>query len=370
MVEHGTKPNILYVDPNAADKGHLLGDDLFLAECLQPLASELFIITSRESAENLKRNLEVEVREYKFIIKNPRYPRFWLLCNAIFLPSSEFSHIVFQSFEEVSTLLFMLLHPLKRVHLIVTSNLRPDRRKRHPILGRLFLKAVFGRVTSIFVHCQHEIETIKKLCPEIDPRKLFIKPFHQIGYPRVCLSLQEKKRIILFVGPDQSHKKIDNVIQLIKYDVEKLFTYVFCSMRDSLESHVQNYLEKQSNVKVLYGYLDNNKYYKLISEATFIILTHDHDFEGALSGIFCDAIASGTPVIARDMAPHNEFFQRFGDMGYLVDYLNPNWCDKVLNNDIERRYEEFQSNMVVCRASCSMNAIRDVFRLALCRSNS
>lgn len=365
MAAHGTKPNILYVDPNAADKGHLLSDDRFLAECIKPLANEFLVITSRESARNLDRYLEVEVRACRFNLKNARCPRFWLICNAVILPSSGFSHIVFQSFEEISTLLFMLLHPHKRVHLIVTNNLRPDRRKRHPLLWRFFLKAVIGRAASIFVHCQHEIETIKKLCPEIAPHKLYIKPFHQIGYHRVCLSLQEKKRTILFVGPDQSHKKIDNVIQLIKNDVEKKFNYVFCSMREPLELQMQNFLEKQSNVKVLLGYLDNDEYYKLISEATFIILTHDNDFEGALSGIFCDAIASGTPVIARDMAPHNEFFNRFGPMGFLVDYNEPEWYNQVLSIDLAANYRAFQNNMAVCRSWCSMESIRGVFQKAL-----
>jgi glycosyltransferase involved in cell wall biosynthesis len=365
MDENRIKPNILYVDPNAADKGHLLSDDLFLAECLKPLANELLVVTSVKSVENLRQKLSVKVRENKCDLANARYPRLCLLRNSLSLPGSRFSDIVFQSFEEVSTLLFMILHPHKRIHLIVTNNLRPDRLKRHPILGRFFLKKVFHRAASIIVHCQHEIETIKKICSGIETDKLFIKPFHQTGYSRNRMTFKEKKRMILFIGPDQPHKRIDNVIQLIKSDVGGKYSYCLCKIQKPLAPHVQNILEEQSNVKVLHGYLDNDEYYRLISEATFIILTHDRDFEGALSGIFCDAIASGTPVIARNMAPHNEFFDHFGDMGYLVDFSVPHWFNDVLNYDVEKRYEEFQNNMAACRAFCSRESIREVFQKIL-----
>ena len=47
------------------------------------------------------------------------------------------------------------------------------------------------------------------------------------------------------------------------------------------------------NVTVKYGYLPKEEYVYVFSRAVLVILTHDWDFEGALSGVFCDAISMG-----------------------------------------------------------------------------
>ena len=359
------KPDVLLIDPLAEGKSHLIDDDLFLAECISSLADDFLVVTSPASVENLRRHIEVNTRATKWHKLSRRFVRLRLLLILLTLPCARFSHIIFQSFEEVSTLLFMLLHPRKRIHLIVTNNLRPDRLKRHPILGRFFLRETMKRAASVIVHCQYEQDKIRTILPDNNPAKIFIKPFHQMAFPRVQRTWDEKSRMILFVGPEQSHKKIEPICDLIKSDNAHRYRYVLCSMRDNMQSETRVFFEQQENVELMFGYTNMDVYFKLFSEANLVILTHDNNFEGTLSGIFCDAIASGTPIIARDMAPHSEFFQRFGDMGYLVDYTDPNWCDKVLNSDIERRYEEFQSNMAICRASCSIESIREVFDDAL-----
>jgi len=209
------------------------------------------------------------------------------------------------------------------------------------------------------------LDKIRDLVPDIEPGKLFIKPFHQVAFHREILSWQEKKRTILFMGPESSHKKLQPVIDLIKCDKERRFRYLFCAMHENLDAKTRVFLDAQDNVELSYGYVEDEKYYSLFSEVSFIILTHNLDFEGALSGIFCDAIASGTPIIARDMAPHNEFFNRFGPMGILVNYEAPEWCKHVLNHNSLNKYEEFQHNMAKCRDSCNMEAIRGVFRVVL-----
>lgn len=359
------KPNVLLIDPLAEGISHLLDDDLFLAECISELADDFLFVTSPASVANIKCHVDIKTRVTKLHKLSRRFIRLRLMLTVLTLPCSKFSHIIFQSFEEVSTLLFMLLHPNKRIHLIVTNNLRPDRLKRHPIVGRFFLRETMKRATSVIVHCQYEQDRIKTILPDIDSAKIFIKPFHQMAFSRVQRTWPEKSRMILFVGPEKSHKKIEPVCNLIRSDTDHRYRYVLCSMRDNMAAETKVFLEQQENVEILFGYTKKDVYFNMFSDASLVILTHDNNFEGTLSGIFCDAIASGTPVIARDMAPHNEFFQRFGDMGYLVDYADPNWCKKVLSDDVKRKYEEFQNNMVACRANCSMAEIQYVFKLAL-----
>lgn len=364
--EEADKPSVLLVDPFAAGRGHHLDDDRFLAECIAPLAGEFLVVTSPASAANVRSDLKVRTREIEAFDNGARLPRLRLLRLALALPCSQFRHVVYQSFEELSTLLFMALHPGKRVHLIVTNNLRPDRLKRHSILGGLILRAVFRLAASAIVHCQHEADRMMELVPGIDPGKVFVKPFHQIGVRRARLSWQQKTATILFLGPERPHKRIDPVVDLIKRDKDRRYRYVFCAMRD-MAPDTRAFLEAQENVELSFGYVSDDEYYRLFSKAALVILTHDEDFEGALSGAFCDAIASGTAVVVRDMPPHDEFFQRFGPMGFLVDYADPEWCDPVLNGDLATRYEEFQRNMAACGDSCGMEANRAIFRTALHR---
>ena len=360
--------SVLYVDPfSGDDHNHLYDDDLFLSECIAPLTREFLVATSFASGANLRRQLNVETCETPRLNSKTLLQRFRLLRLFLSLPCSRFQHVVFQSFEELSVLFFMFCYPSKRVHLIVTNNLRPDRFKRHPMIGPFFLCAVFRNAASVIVHSSYEVNKVKEIAPSIDSSKVFVKPFHQFGFNRVQLSWQEKSRTILFLGPACVHKKVEPVIDLINGDKERRFRYVFCSMRESMAPQTRAFLEAQNNVGLSFGYTVADEYYRLFSEAALIILTHDKDFEGTLSGAFCDAIASGTPVIARDMAPHNEFFERFGPMGFLVDYDIPEWYKHVLGADFGIIYNVFQQNMAACRASCTMEANREMFREILAR---
>jgi glycosyltransferase involved in cell wall biosynthesis len=365
MITVRNKHRVLLIDPTASDRGHHLEDDLFLTECIAPLTSDFEIVTSPVSVANLTRKLHVKAREIKAFNARALFPRLRLLRVMLSLRCSRFGQIVFQSFEEISTLLFMLLHSRKRVHLIVTNNLRPDRVKRHPILGPLLLRAVFQRAATVVVGCQYSVDNVKAIAPDIDPGKILVLAYHKIGQDRVRLSSHEKKPVILFVGPERAHKQVKPVIDLIKKDRERRYRYVFCSMDDAISEQDRSFLQAQENVELGFGYMADEKYYRLYSEAMLILMTHDTDFEGTLSGVFCDAVASGTPVIARDMAPHSEFFERFGPMGFLVDYADPGWCRDFLGANLQEVYPQFQKNMERCREASSMEAIREQFRKML-----
>lgn len=357
--------DILIVDPLAEDRYHLIEDDLFLATCLTPLARRFLIATSTTSAANI-RSLGIAALSTHAGFPSRRFIRLQLVRNILSLTKLPHNDVIFQSFEEVSTLVFMLLNPSKRVHLIVTNNLRPDRIRRHPWLGRLLLQAVIKRATSIIVHCEHEVARIRELAPGVDKRKVFVKPFHQISQPREILPLEKKGCDVLFLGPEQPHKSVGPMIQLMNADASDQFRYVFCSMAH--EGQTNPVLPGGQNVEVMRGYTEPAEYYRRFSGARVVLLTHDANFEGALSGAFCDAIASGTPVVARRMAPHDEFFARFGPMGFLVDYDTPEWYAPLLNGTLSERYNEFQQNMAACRAACNGEAIREVFRTLLHRS--
>lgn len=362
--------SVLLVDPLAGDRGHLLDDDLFLAECLQPLAEELLVATSPTSVSNLQQHLKVAVHRFQSDVNQTRWPRGRLLRLIRALPCAEFEHVVFQSFEEVSTLLFMLLHPQKHVHLIVTNNLRPDRLQRHPLLGKWLLRQVFLRAASIIVHSRHEVVRIQELVEGIDPQKIVIKPFHKFAqHTKQEVVEKPSPPRVLYLGPELAHKTIQPLLELIRRDTEKRFCYQFCAMRE-VPKQLEQLAKESGNVEIGKQYLSDEQYYRLFREAALVMMTHDEKYEGLLSGAFCDAVASGTPVISRPLAPITEYFEDFGPLGYLVDFQSPGWCDQILAADLNRDSPRFASNMVALRKSCEMPAVRAVFSKLLGRASA
>jgi hypothetical protein len=122
------------------------------------------------------------------------------------------------------------------------------------------------------------------------------------------------------------------------------------------------------NVEVRQSYLSQSEYQSLFDHASWVVMTHDHTFEGRLSGVFQDAIAAGTPVIAQRMSPHTDFFDQASPFGLLVNFKDPNWFAPILAlKGSHPNGEAYQAAMTQVRAHCGEAAIRDVFRQALSR---
>lgn len=356
--------NILVVNPLARDRDHLIDDDLFLSECLPPLATTFEIRSSPASIANIKKTLNVRaIPLWEFKGLN-RLPRLQMLGKLATLPCTGYADIVFPAFEEISTLFFMLLHPRKRVHLIFHNNISPERMDRHPLLWTLLMKKIALRATSLLVPSKFQADCLKSICPQIDSAKIFFRPLNQMGASRYRPALTARSNIIFFMGSPLSSKPTKPLIELIKKDKDRRYKYILRRM-DYLDAETRVFLESQSNVDLASGYLEPDDYYRHLSEASWVLLTHNLLFQGKLSGIFCDAVASGTPIIARDMSPHDEFFERFGNMGVLVDFEDPRWCDGFLTTDFSLQLDTFQRNMAAGRESCSMEAIRNIFHMAL-----
>ncbi len=363
------KPSILIADVLAGDQGHLVDDDLFLAECLMPLAEKLEIRSSAASAANMTRRLNVKavpLREFAILRFSPR---FQITLKLLTLPCSRYQDIVLPAFELISVLLFMLCHPRKRVHLIFHNNLAPAKKKRRAFLWTFLMRLAVARAASLLVPSGYQVDYLASIYPKIDLSKVHLRPLNQMGASRFRPPLSDRSRIVLFMGPRavDGSKPLEPLIDLIKRDTTHRYKYVLRRM-ETFDAETRAFLAGQPNVDLGSGYVETDEYYRLLSNASWVILTHNLLFEGKLSGVFCDAIAAGTPVIARDMPPHDECFDRFGDMGVLVDFADPAWCDRFLATDFSPRHEAFISNMAACRESCSMEAIRSVFRAALSRA--
>jgi len=356
---------VLLVDPLALEeRGHLIDDDLFLTSCLLTLTPHVKVLTSETSAANINsKHMGVAngLKSFGFLGKIGRLRS---VLRVVSIRTSGCTDVVFQSFEEAQAIVFILLHPRTRVHLIVTNNLALERSNRHPVIWRRLIRMALQRASSVIVHSEYEVCVVKDVCPVFNESRIFIKPFHQVAAKRDRPEWLERSNTILFLGPILERKPIEPVIDMIKHDSEQRFRYVLRRV-DELDADQRRFLESQPNVDISSGYISDAEYYDLFSSSTLVLKTHNRLFEGKLSGPFCDAIASNTPVIATDMSPHNEYFKKFGPMGFLVDYSDPDWADEIINSDLTTLYDEFQGNMAVCREAASIEANSLVFRSML-----
>ena len=352
-----------YVVGGVDEISHLIDDDLFLSECLAGLDSEIEIKTSAGSAGNVSSNLGVRATALRSLGWLGFLPRLQKIVRLLAVrPGRDVTDIVFTVFEELPTLLFMLLHPRKRVHLIFHNNLSLERKQRHPRLNPMLIKAVAKRASSLMVSSEHQEDLLISLSPDVQDSKIVFKPHHMLGYSRTRLPLAERSNRLLYLGPVSVRKPVEPVIDLIKADVDGKFRYVMKNMVGITDEQRQ-FLEDHPNVDFSTEFLDDDAFYEAIGTAALLISTHNQLFEGKLSGPISDAIASGTPVIANRMSPHDEMFEQFGDMGYLVDYADPRWAGRLLSVDYQTDFDTFERHMVLCRENSSMENIREIFRV-------
>lgn len=172
--------------------------------------------------------------------------------------------------------------------------------------------------------------------------------------------------MILYVGPTSPYKPLQPMVDLIEADAACKYHYHFCCMDTGTETGaILARVSGRGNVTIQYGYLADEDYYGTIASAHWVILPHDRSFEGRSSGVFCDAVATGTPILSRDIAPQSDYFSQFGPMGLLVDFERAGWTSEVLGFDLRSAYPEFASAMERVREDGSIESIRRSFAHAI-----
>lgn len=373
-MDNRTQINLLVIDPFAnEDYGHLLDDDLFWATHLANKVDKFGIRSSSASIAHILKVLKLSKTSmidakpllgYKFQ-KLPERVR--LILMALFIRTGGYSDILFQSFEEISTLIFILLRPNKRVHLIITNNLSLDRFEHRPIYIKILLKSVFHRAKTLFVHSQFEVDLLTKKL-KTDPTKIKIKPFHQFAISWPKKSFAKDSGWILHIGAIRISRPIEPFLDLIRADYEKKNNYVIAGIADS-DLHLLQDISSQDNVSIFSGFLSKHDYNKLISEAKLIILTHNHFSEGKLSGLFCDAVASGTPIVSAPIAPITDYFKNFGKLGILVDYKQNEWWKSILYEPWQLDLLQYQKTIDRIKEFSTADNIINLVLRAICRPN-
>jgi glycosyltransferase involved in cell wall biosynthesis len=211
------------------------------------------------------------------------------------------------------------------------------------------------KINKLFIHTQYEMNIVINMLPSHKDNTCIIKPFHQISIKRKFVPLNQRKNIIVFLGRFTKERGIENFIKFINFDISKKFEYIIASNTININKLIPN-----NKIKVIHQYLEYNEYIEIISKSLFVIIPFTKEIEGRLSGIFCDAISCGTPIIASNIEPYVEFFIKYGPMGYLINFNNKEDIVNFFNDNYLGKWDVFQKSLEKARKSHNPEIIKEI----------
>lgn len=265
----------------------------------------------------------------------------WQLSGTIAVASG--ASVVFFGYSETLVTAFLVRHALAdfRLTLVATNNFSARRVRLYGRWLRVFLRLVRPKLERLVVHTDHELSLIERL-DRASRVRAFAKR-HHLMLPGEVSSFAADRPVIAFFGPLKPEKPIEPLAALIAADVAGRFEYRVYGVTEAEGQRLQSGAPPQVRVLIHSGRLSNEAYSKAVASASIVLLTHNRDFEGKLSGNLCDCIAHQVPFLGSIIEPHLEYLRRFGQIGYAVDMTNGLWAQEFLrfftNEDLLLRRE-------------------------------
>lgn len=353
--------NLLIIDPLAESNGHLLEDDLFWVQALSNRMDRFQLVSSKESVERIACNyLNANVLPHSrlgdlFLRSTNSYHLKYLA--RMTKNVHGFDNVLLQSFHELSALWFSILNPKANLYLIVTNNLTGAgvNTPRRQALQRI----LFKRASGIFVGSRFEQDLIATQFPEVPQERVHKMRYHKIGVGRKIVPLSERRREIAFLGAATEERGCDTFINWAALDCNGNYSYKIYGKVNLNSTQRDRIASLYPRIQVIDHYLSDDDYHEVIAKAMFIALPFRKSLEGRLSGVLCDAISHGTPVIASYMEPHIDMFESYGDFGFLVSSDSDKGINEILKSKIEPVWEVFQLAMSKARSDNSLDSIAD-----------
>jgi hypothetical protein len=336
---------LVVVDTLAESSGHLLYDDWFMANHLGAAFQEVLLVSSPSSiAYSRARELHNAILYRAAFLHGKsasRWPyRIKTIARALGVRAKSSDTVLFQSFEEVSAYLFTLLHPQVDVHLVITNNLGNIAGKR---LKLKLLSRLLPRASGIYVHCTYEKELIGRLLPKVSQNRIHVVGFQKYGIQRNVAPRESREDIISYLGGGRTDQGIEALVALYEGDQLAGFTLnvsTYAAAAPGVKS-----IKDRPDVKINTSFLSDDAFIEEFDRSAYVVLPYDKAYEGKTSGILCDAITTGTPIIAPNFAPFSSLFEEYGAFGFLVDFETGQGFPSHADLTDEVAYRTFQINM-------------------------
>ena len=349
--------SITICDTLAEDSGHLLEDDEFYVKSFLSCSEIVDLYSSSVSCKFIDQTIHANETFVCHSLKRNNYSllphTIKILLRLMELPrkSSVFFLI---GFHEVATALFLFLRMLRAelFILVSTNNVSNVRRSK---IKRQLLSFILKRIKVLVVHSEWEKRFFSKLYPESRCK------IHRINYHRAGANTKNKTGTrtidIGYLGGPRAEQGFDVLQQWIHSPNLADLSFLL-RLRKEQQALLSLPTKASDRLTVLHGSYVDTSYMNLYYRCRYILLPYTRDYIGKLSGIFCDAIATSTPVIAPRIPPFTEYFKQYGPLGVLFDFTSspdPAICEVIKS---QSNYIFFQSNLVKAKAAHSRTRIQ------------
>ena len=337
---------INYTSNNQFFQSHEYVDFLFWENYFKNKSNFIFNVFCPEN--NVKK--ETNYTTFKPSRKNNIISTFFKLLK---IPKSDL--YIFQSYYELHALLWLIATkiPFKNnnIYFVATNNISAKRMSYKLLKFFYFIFKIYK--VKIFIGSSSE----KLLLESIFSKKnIIIKKYHfwaevlGISEPKI-----KKSEVLFYPGPSKIDKPVNYFKSLSNYSKKNnnkfndLNHILFNITSSELSLTNQKYVEKSK--------LSFKDLAKQLSSSKYIFLPHNFNFEGKFSGNFIDAIYFEVIIISNSINPVLEYFDDYGKLGIIINYDDPGWEIKLLDQFNNLNPKEIIANIKKVKKDHSLKSI-------------
>lgn len=311
--------------------GHSLLDDVFYFEYLLNREEPFRFYAPPLSAQRLEARFP-KAKDHIIVVEPYQASGWGHLRFARQLKLEAGAKVIFFGYLERLVLVWYLLNMWRpfSLRLVATNNIAAGRVDAYRAQLKFFFSAIRGKLKRIVLHTEHEVRLLVRLNEGLG-EIAYVKKHHLMApIWRRPTELSGGKITISFFGPPKHDKPIDPFLHLIASDNSGRFRY---TIHNQLEADIlarMRLVRLPDHVSVIEGWRSYEAHLENCEASDIIFMTHTRAFEGKLSGNLCDCVALGIPYIGSAMEPMLSLHRKYGALGYLSDFDQPRWAEKLL----------------------------------------
>jgi glycosyltransferase involved in cell wall biosynthesis len=193
------------------------------------------------------------------------------------------------------------------------------------------------------------VNKISNAFPSIPRGRIHHVPFYQAGVMRPVRPLRNRESRISYLGQPRTGKGLDAFLRFAVANLDSPFSFGLYGAVELTPSQKDVVRTLGSRLEIVADYLTDEEYFRRMDSAMFLILPYAREYDGKLSGVFADAISTGTPVLAARFDPFTSYFREFGELGVLFDPEVAAHMPAISRLPSESEYSRFQKNLARAR---------------------
>jgi hypothetical protein len=347
--------------------GHSLLDDEFYFEYFLKKRTPFRFFAPPVSAKKLKARFP-DAREYIKEIEHNQSSRLGFLRVIRSLKVDAGADAVFLGYTEEIVFFWYLANLFRpfRLWLIATNNISARRVSSHRMKLKCFFQTIRRRLVKIVVHTEEEVRLLDRLTEGLG-KTACVKKHHLMIPIRLTVNKALGAKItISFFGPAKAEKPIEPFLELIASDATGRFCYKIYNVSKAEILPKMKLSRPPNNVSIIEDWQSRENYLTCFNMSELVFLSHTRSFEGKLSGNLCDCVALSIPFISRAVEPMVSLNEKYGTLGYTIDFEQHGWPERLLTLISRQDLSEKRCRLQQMAKDYSLQAVHASLDEALC----